>query len=75
MSCKGVDLDGNFSDTSAEETAVRRAFLKKSKTRVFLMTGNKFGNKYFHSLCNSSQVDYVFSDVEIPSSVKTRKNK
>ena len=29
LSCKGVDLDGIFSDTSEEETVIRRAFLKK----------------------------------------------
>ena len=72
LSCKGIDLDGNFSDTSEEETAIRRAFLKRSRTRVFLMTNNKFGNTYFHTLCNSRDVDYIFSDGEIPDVIKTR---
>ena len=72
ISCKGVDLNGNFSDTSAEETAVRRAFLRKSKKRVFLMTNNKFGKQYFHCLCGAEQVDYLFSDGEIPDSVNIK---
>lgn len=74
ISCKGVDLEGNFSDTSAEETAVRRAFLKKSKRKVFLITGNKFGNSYFHCLCKADEIDYLISDVEIPLTIKTRNN-
>ncbi|MBQ9734853.1 MAG: DeoR/GlpR transcriptional regulator [Clostridia bacterium] len=73
MSCKGVDEDGNFTDTSAEETAVRRAFLKKSKRRICLMTNNKFGSTYFHTLCSAKDVDYIFSDGQIPPSIKTRK--
>ncbi len=72
LSCKGIDLDGNLTDTSEEETVIRRAFLKRSHTRVFLMTHNKFGNTYFHTLCNSRDVDYIFSDGEIPDMIKTR---
>ncbi|MBO5888908.1 MAG: hypothetical protein J6Q58_02070, partial [Clostridia bacterium] len=59
-------------DTSQEETAIRRAFLKKSKRKVFLITQNKLGNTYFHTLCNSKEVDYIFSDGTIPPSIKTK---
>ena len=72
ISCKGVNSNGDFTDTSEEETAVRRAFLKKSKTRIFLMTDNKFDKTYFHTLCNSKDVDYIFSNSEIPSDINTR---
>ena len=70
LACKGLALDGTLSDTSEEETVIRRAFLKRSKTRVFLMTYNKIGSKYFHTLCNSTDVDYIFSDGEIPTSIQ-----
>ncbi|MBR2377076.1 MAG: DeoR/GlpR transcriptional regulator [Clostridia bacterium] len=72
ISCKGINFNGDFTDTSEEETAVRRAFLKKSKTRIFLMTDNKFNKTYFHTLCNSKDVDYIFSNSEIPNNIKTR---
>jgi DeoR/GlpR family transcriptional regulator of sugar metabolism len=72
LSCKGLDSNGNFTDTSEEETVIRRAFLKKARSRVFLMTQNKFGKTYFHTLCNSRDVDHIFSDGEIPDTVKTR---
>ena len=70
LSCKGVDLDGVFSDTSEEETEIRRAFLKKSKMRVMLMTENKIGSRYFHTLCKASDIDFIFSDGEIPESIE-----
>ena len=70
LSCKGVDLDGVFSDTSEEETIIRRKFINISKLRVMLMTKDKIGCKYFHTLCHASDIDYLFSDVEIPESIK-----
>lgn len=70
LSCKGVDLDGTFSDTSEEETVIRKAFLGKSKKRVMLMTNNKVGSRYFHTLCHSSDIDFMFSDKDIPESIK-----
>ena len=70
LSCKGVSHDGVFSDTSEEETAIRRAFMQRSRARVLLMTGNKIGKTYFHTLCRSDEVDYLFSDEEVPEGIK-----
>lgn len=72
MSCKGINLNGEFTDTSEEETVIRRAFLKKSEKRVFLMTENKIGNTYFHTVCHSKDVDYIFSDGTIPGGIITK---
>lgn len=66
VSCKGVDDDGKFTDTSEEETAIRKAIMKNCSTRVMLMTQNKFGNTYLHTLCEASDVDYVISEGEVP---------
>lgn len=70
LSCKGVDLSGRFTDTSEEETAVRRAFLKNARIRVLLMTGNKFGKTYLHTLCHANEVDYLFSEQPIPEPIQ-----
>lgn len=75
ISCKGVSDDGKFTDTSEEETAIRRAFMQNSKTRVMLMTGNKFGNTYMHTLCNAEEVDAVFSDIDVPQEIKDKLRK
>lgn len=72
ISCLGMSEEGKFTDTSAEETAVRKAFMKVSKKRVMLMTANKIGKIYFHTLCESKDVDHIFSDVPIPEDIKLR---
>ena len=69
LSCKGLALDGRFTDTSEEETAVRRAFLQNSRVRVFLITASKLSHRFFYSVCDADEVDYIFSDGEIPESI------
>ena len=75
ISCKGVDCDGKFTDTSEEETAIRKAFMKNCSFRVMLMTQNKFNSKYFHTLCEASEIDCLISDGEIPSELTERLRK
>lgn len=72
LSCKGVSLDGRFTDTSEEETAVRRAFMKNAGVKVMLMTANKLDTTYLHTLCRLDEVDYLFSDGEIPAQLKEK---
>jgi len=72
ISCKGISTDGKFTDTSEEETAIRRAFMKNSRTRVFLMTANKFGTSYMHTLCGAHEVDYIFSDRTVPEEIQKK---
>jgi len=76
ISCKGVDGDGKFTDTSEEETVIRKAFMQNCSFRVMLMTQNKFRSKYLHTLCEASEIDCLISDGEIPSTLteKLRKN-
>lgn len=66
LSCKGLSLDGRFTDTSEEETAIRRAFMKNAKKTIFLMTNNKLGHSYLHTLCHADKVDSLISDGDIP---------
>lgn len=75
LSCKGVTLDGKFTDTSEEETAVRKAFMKNAKRRVLLMTANKFDTAYLHTLCTAAEVDHLFSDAPIPDSIAEKLKK
>ena len=75
ISCKGVSRSGTFSDTSEEETAIRKAFMKNSQTRVMLMTANKIGKTYLHTLCGADQVDYIFSDTALPEEITKKLRK
>ncbi len=72
ISCKGMTIDGKFTDTSESETELRKLILQNSKIKVILLTSNKIGQTYLHSLCNSCDVDYIFSEKELPSTIKTK---
>lgn len=75
MSCKGLNAEGVLTDTSEEETVIRRAFLKRSGKRIFLMTNNKFGNTYFHTVCTAKEIDDIVTDGTLPDNIKTRSSK
>ena len=50
-----------LTDTSYEETKIRKYYLKNSKKRAVLITSNKIGAKYIHTLCNSDEIDYLIT--------------
>ena len=62
LSCKGVSDNGKLTDTSYFETQLRKKFLKNSKLKVMLITKNKFGKEYIHTLCNADDVDHIITD-------------
>ncbi len=72
ISCKGLSEDGILSDTSEEETDLRRCVLSHSKKRVFLMTDDKLGKTYLHTLCRADEVDHIITNGTLPSSIRTR---
>ncbi len=75
ISCKGIYHDGKLTDTSEEETDVRRAFMQNCEKRVVLMTSNKFGAKYVHTLCGLEEIDRLFSDGKIPAELTEKLGK
>ena len=72
ISCKGMDQNGRFTDTSEEETELRQVFMQNSKKKVVLLTADKIGKSYLYTLCRSSEVDRIFTDGTLPDTVKTR---
>ena len=36
------------------------------------MTDNKLGKTYIHTVCKSTDVDYIFSNIELPDEIKTK---
>ena len=72
VACRGLNDKGVFSDTSEPETILRRHFLECSKTRVFLMTDEKIGKTYLHTLCHASEVDHVVTNGQLPEGLHLR---
>jgi DeoR/GlpR family transcriptional regulator of sugar metabolism len=61
LSCKGLSEDGKLTDTSYEETKLRKRYLKNAKKKLVLMTSNKVGKKYIHTLCKADEVDRLIT--------------
>ena len=72
ISCKGMDLNGKFSDTSEQETELRKCFLRNSKKRIMLLTDNKINKTYLHKLCDSTDLDAIICNSPLPSNITLR---
>ncbi len=59
ISCKGLSYDGKLTDTSYEETQIRKYYLKNAKKKILILTSNKIGKTYMHTLCRKEDVDVI----------------
>ncbi len=71
FSSQGLSLYGDITDVSEEETAIRKAMIKKSKRQVFLCDSSKIGIEKFTTLCNIKDISDVICDKpELIESIK-----
>lgn len=66
FSSQGVSLEGEISDHSEAETALRRCMLDCAEKRVFLMDASKLGVKCTFRLCGRERVSDFLCDVPLP---------
>ena len=66
FSSQAISLDGNISDSSEEETALRRIMLRNAKKKIFLCDSSKLGQSRTFFLCDRTSVDHVICDVKLP---------
>ena len=66
FSSQGIDENGDISDVSEEETALRSVMLEQAKTKVFLCDSSKLGEKKTFRLCNKADIDIIICDVKLP---------
>lgn len=62
FSARGVSADGDISDYSEPEVALRRILLERSAQQYFLCDASKFGTRYLFRLCSVREVTAVLSD-------------
>ena len=70
FSCRGITVDGQLTDSSMEESQLRRIMMEHSKKKIFLCTSNKIGRKYMYNLCDVSAVDGVICEKELPDGLQ-----
>lgn len=66
FSSRGLASNGMITDSSVEETQLRRVMFEQSNRRIFLCDSSKFNTMYCHNLCHIRQTDVVLSDKAVP---------
>ena len=62
FSSQGVSANGDITDSSEEEIALRRAMIAVSKERYFLYDDSKVGRDYLFVLCNQSDITSMLTN-------------
>ncbi len=70
FSSQGLSLSGDISDSSEEESEVRKTILENATRSYFLCDHSKIGQSYLFKLCNTIDVDGIFCDSDLPDSIK-----
>lgn len=66
FSCRGITEEGQLTDSSMEESQLRRIMMEHSKKKIYLCTSNKMGRQYMYNLCHVSEIDGVLCEKELP---------
>lgn len=62
FSSQSIDKNGIISDSTEEETYVRKLMLKSAKVRVFLCDSSKFDLSSTYSLTSADEIEFIVSD-------------
>lgn len=66
FSSQAISNEGEISDTSEEETSLRKLMLSRSQRKIFLCDSSKIGQKKMFFLCEKDDIDEIICDVEFP---------
>lgn len=71
FSAQGLSLSGEISDFSEEETELRKAMLTRVTKSYFLCDSSKIGQSYLFKVCNSTDIDGIICNTQLPESICT----
>lgn len=66
FSSQALSENGEISDVSEEETALRRAMLSRAAKKIFLCDSTKLGLRKTFTLCTKDDVDVIICDKNLP---------
>lgn len=69
FSSRGVTDTGMITDSSIEETELRRSMLDNAAKSIFLCDGDKIGHQYMVKLCPLSRIHGMICDKPLPQSL------
>ncbi|MBQ8813897.1 MAG: DeoR/GlpR transcriptional regulator [Lachnospiraceae bacterium] len=70
FSAQGISLSGEISDFSEEETALRKVMMTRATKSYFLCDHSKIGQSYLFKLCDSTDVDGIICNTELPETIR-----
>lgn len=66
FSSQGLSSDGEISDASEVQTALRRVMLRRAERKYFLCDASKFGVQRLFTLCHRDALTDILSDAPLP---------
>ncbi len=72
FSSQGLSEEGEITDHSEEETAIRRVMLERAEHKIFLCDSSKLGRQCLHRVCNIDEIEQVLCDQPLPEQIKNR---
>ncbi len=66
MSCSGVDLENGFTDTSIEQTKLKKQMRKNARKVAILVDSTKFNKTFLCTDFTFDEVDYLITDKTPP---------
>lgn len=66
FSSQAISEEGEITDASEEETALRKIMLSRAKRKIFLCDSSKVGFKKTFKLCNKDEVDVIICNQKLP---------
>lgn len=67
FSCRGISSSGVLSDSSIDESEIRKAMMVNAKKKIFLCTSDKVGKEYMYKLTDAKNVDFIICDKPLPN--------
>lgn len=64
FSSRGISEDGFITDSSVEESQIRRAMMSRSSRKFYLYDDSKFGKKYLFNICSVEDIDGTVGETE-----------
>lgn len=67
LSIDGISIENGITEYNTEEAAVLRKMLEIGHTKMILCEFSKFSEVAFNRVCSAEQIDYVFTDWNMPA--------
>ncbi|MBO5411663.1 MAG: DeoR/GlpR transcriptional regulator [Clostridia bacterium] len=63
-SCRGLSDDGLLTDSSLEESHIRKIMIQQSKEQYFILDSEKLHSTYFYTITKSDRITEIITSVE-----------